>query len=49
LHNIAVKWKIPPDEVYLEELNDELPIPDDNINNNAEQIRRNIVQWYFAE
>lgn len=49
LHNIAIKLKIPPYEIFLEELDDELLIPDNNINNNAEQIRRNIVQWYFTE
>ncbi|XP_024867004.1 putative nuclease HARBI1 [Temnothorax curvispinosus] len=48
LHNIAVKWRIPPNEIYLEDIDQEAPIPCNDVNeNDAEQIRRNIVRWYF--
>lgn len=49
LHNIAIKWNIPPEDIFSEGLDDELLIPNDNINNNAEERRKNIVQWYFTE
>ncbi|XP_036145512.1 putative nuclease HARBI1 [Monomorium pharaonis] len=49
LHNIAIKWKIPPEEIFLDEIDIELPIPENINNNNAEEIRRNIVRWYFTE
>lgn len=48
LHNIAVKYRIPPDEIYFEDLDQEAPIPYNDVNiNNAEQIRRQVVRWYF--
>ncbi|XP_018376734.1 PREDICTED: putative nuclease HARBI1, partial [Trachymyrmex cornetzi] len=50
LHNIAVKWRIPTNEIYLDEIDRQAPIPYGDIDvNNAEQIRRDVVRWYFTE
>lgn len=48
LHNIAVKWRVPPNEIYLEDIDQEAPLLYNDVNeNDAQQIRRNIVRWYF--
>lgn len=39
LHNIAIKWRIPENEIYLNEIDEQIPIQYDDIDvNNAEQI-----------
>lgn len=49
LHNMAIKWRIPDNEIYLDELDLVSPMPYENIEEECgEQIRNRIIQWYFS-
>jgi len=46
---MAIKWRIPDDEIYLDELDLVPPMPYENIEEESgEQIRNRIIQWYFS-
>ncbi|KYQ57304.1 Putative nuclease HARBI1, partial [Trachymyrmex zeteki] len=48
LHNMAIKWGIPCDEIHLDEL-DISPIPYHDINEErGEQTRNRVIEWYFS-
>lgn len=50
LHNIAVKRGLQPQEIHFDDIDEDLPIPDNDYNaNNAEEVRRNIVRWHFQQ
>lgn len=49
LHNMAITWGIPNDEIYLDELDVMPPIPHNGINEeHEEQTRNRVIQWYFT-
>ncbi|XP_018404941.1 PREDICTED: putative nuclease HARBI1, partial [Cyphomyrmex costatus] len=49
LHNMAIKWGIPCDEIHLDELDIAPPIPYHDINEErGEQTRNRVIQWYFT-
>lgn len=49
LHNMAIRWGIPHDEIYLDELDVAPPIAYDGIvEEHGEQTRNRVIQWYFT-
>lgn len=47
---MAIRWRIPDDEIYLDELDLEPPIPNDNIaEERGEQTQNRVIQWYFTD
>ncbi|XP_071580678.1 putative nuclease HARBI1 [Temnothorax nylanderi] len=49
LHNMAIRWGIPYDEIHLDELDIIPPIPYNGVNEeNREQTRNRVIQWYFS-
>jgi len=46
---MAIRWRIPNDEIYLDELDVAPPIPYDAIDEErGEQTRNRVIQWYFT-
>ncbi|XP_029160327.1 putative nuclease HARBI1 [Nylanderia fulva] len=48
LHNMAIKWRIPNDEIYLDEMDIEPPIPCNIAEETGEQTQTRVIQWYFT-
>ena len=50
LHNMAIKWGIPNNEVFLDEIDFELPIPYNGCvgEERGEETRNRVIQWYFT-
>lgn len=45
---MAIKWRIPNEEIHLDELDIVPPIPYNDINEQGEQVRNRVIQWYFT-
>lgn len=48
LHNMAIRWRIPNDERYLDEIDIEPPIPYNIAEETGEQTQTRVIQWYFT-
>ncbi|XP_012285523.1 putative nuclease HARBI1 isoform X2 [Orussus abietinus] len=50
LNNIAIRWRISEDEIYMDEIDTDPPELYENIDmENGEQARNQIIEWYFTD
>lgn len=45
---MAMRWGIPTDEIHLDDLDIEPPIPYAVNDISGEQIQNQVIQWYFT-